>query len=278
RLEQAVALLQARRFDAVIADLGLPDARGLITVEQVRATAPDAALIVLSSFDDEKVNVQAVRMGAQDYLIKGRVDAELMRRSLQHAIERKRQEQRLSYLAHHDPLTQLMNRAAFCEKLEEATAHSRRTGRHCAVMFLDLDRFKQVNDVHGHEAGDAVLCEVARRIQASVREEDTVGRLGGDEFAILVEELDDPQVCLRVAARMLEITRVPVLLRDEIHTTVQLSIGIALCPDAATSGDALLRAADAAMYVAKAAGGGAHLHVPSPSNDEGERKTERKAV
>ncbi|HEX4354081.1 MAG TPA: diguanylate cyclase [Polyangiales bacterium] len=276
RLAQAVAMLQARRFDAVIADLGLPDARGLVTVEQVRATAPDAALIVLSGFDDEKVNVQAVRMGAQDYLIKGRVDTELMRRSLQHAIERKRQEQRLSYLAHHDPLTQLINRAAFCNKLEEATANTRRTGRPCAVMFLDLDHFKQVNDVHGHEAGDAVLCEIARRIQASVREEDTVGRLGGDEFAILVGEVDDPQICTRVAARMLEITRVPVLLRDDVHATVQLSVGIALCPDAATTGDALLRAADAAMYIAKAAGGGVHLHVPT--SEEADANSERKAV
>jgi diguanylate cyclase (GGDEF)-like protein len=275
RLEQAVSLLRARRFDAVIADLSLPDARGLLIVEQVRASAPDSALIVLSGLDEEKVNVQAVRLGAQDYLIKSRTDAELMRRSLQHAIERKRQEQRLSYLAHHDPLTQLMNRTAFCDKLEESTAHTRRTGRHCAVMFLDLDGFKQINDVHGHEAGDAVLCEVARRIQASVRDEDTVGRLGGDEFAILVEELDDPQVCARVAKRLLDITKVPVLLRDEVHASVRISVGIALCPASALTGEALLRAADAAMYVAKAAGGGYHIHA---SDDVDAKSSDRKAV
>jgi diguanylate cyclase (GGDEF)-like protein len=168
-----------------------------------------------------------------------------------------------------------MNRAAFCDKLEESTAHTRRTGRHCAVMFLDLDGFKQINDVHGHEAGDAVLCEVARRIQASVREEDTVGRLGGDEFAILVEELDDPQVCTRVAKRLLEITHVPVLLRDEVHASVRISVGIALCPASALTGDALLRAADAAMYVAKAAGGGYHVHA---SDDSEAKSSERKAV
>ena len=202
RLEQAASLLRTRSFDAVIADLGLPDARGLVTVEQLRAAAPDAALIVLSGFDDEKVNVQAVRMGAQDYLVKGRTDAELLRRCLQHAVERKRQERRLSFLAHHDPLTQLANRSAFCAKLDEAVAHSRRSGRRCAVMFLDLDGFKQVNDVFGHDAGDTVLCEIARRIQASVREEDKVGRLGGDEFAILVEEIEDPDVCRRVAERL----------------------------------------------------------------------------
>jgi two-component system cell cycle response regulator len=275
RLEPAIALLRSRRFDAVIADLGLPDARGLVAVEQVRAAAPESALIVLSGFDEEKVNVQAVRMGAQDYLIKGRTDADLLRRSLQHAIERKRQEQHLSYLAHHDPLTHLVNRAAFCDKLEEAAAHTHRTGRHCAVMFLDLDGFKQVNDTHGHDAGDAVLCEVARRIQASVREEDTAGRLGGDEFAILVEELDDPVVCMHVAKRLLEITRMPVLLRDELYATVQVSIGIALCPDAGVTGEALLRAADAAMYVAKATASGYHMHA---ADDVDRKPAERKAV
>jgi diguanylate cyclase (GGDEF)-like protein len=262
RLEQAIALLRTRSFDAVIADLGLPDARGLVTVEQLRAAAPDAALIVLSGFDEEKVNVQAVRMGAQDYLIKGRTDAELMRRCLQHAVERKRQERRLSYLAHHDPLTQLENRAAFSAKLDEAVAHSRRTGRACAVMFLDLDGFKQVNDAHGHEAGDTVLCEIARRIQASVREEDKVGRLGGDEFAILLAELDEPLVCRRVAERLVEIVSVPVLLRDDQTASVRVSVGIALCPDAAQSSEALLRAADAAMYVAKTSRSGFHLHTP----------------
>jgi two-component system cell cycle response regulator len=275
RLDQATMLLRTRRFDAVIADLSLPDASGLAIVEQVRAAAPESALIVLSGFDEEKVNVQAVRLGAQDYLVKGRTDAELMRRSLQHAIERKRQEQRLSYLAHHDPLTQLMNRAAFCDKLEESTARTRRTGRHCAVMFLDLDGFKQINDAHGHEAGDAVLCEVARRIQASVREEDTVGRLGGDEFAILVEQLDEPEVCTRVAKRLLEITKVPVLLRDDVHTTVRISVGIALCPESGPTGEALLRAADAAMYVAKAAGGGYHVHGTEAAAAQ---SSERKAV
>jgi diguanylate cyclase (GGDEF)-like protein len=272
RLEQALTVLRSRRFDAVITDLGLPDAAGMFSVEKLRAVAPDVALIVLSGFDEEEANVQAVRMGAQDYLVKGRTDIELMRRSLQHAVERKRQERRLSYMAHHDSLTQLVNRAAFCDKLEEAVAQSRRSGRHCAVMFLDLDDFKQVNDTHGHEAGDAVLCEIARRIQASVREEDTVARLGGDEFAVLVEELDEPQACGYVAQRMLQITGLPVLLRDDLHATVHVSVGIALCPDSALSPEGLLRAADSAMYVAKAAGGGYHVHSTK------EPDTKRKAV
>jgi diguanylate cyclase (GGDEF)-like protein len=273
RLEQALAALRGRRFDAVIADLGLPDAAGMLAVEKLRAVAPDAALIVLSGFDQEQANVQAVRLGAQDYLVKGRTDIELMRRSLQHAVERKRQERQLSYLAHHDSLTQLVNRSAFCDKLEEAVAHSRRNGRHCAVMFLDLDDFKQVNDTHGHEAGDVVLCEIARRIQASVREEDTVARLGGDEFAVLVEELDEPQACGYVAQRMLQITGLPVLLRDDVQTTVRVSVGIALCPDSALSPEGLLRAADSAMYVAKAAGTGYHVHsTAEPDSKPAARK------
>lgn len=261
-LAHAVSLLRNRQFDAVLLGGGLLGSEARSAIEQLHAAAPEAALLVLGPKEHESENVLAVRSGAQDYLIKGHTDAELMRRALQHGIERKHQERKLTYLAHHDPLTQLANRTAFNERLEQCIQVARQGGARCAVMFLDLDGFKQVNDTYGHEAGDTVLCETSRRIQASVREEDLVARLGGDEFGVLLAEVTDPAVAARVAQRILDITSLPVLIRDELATSLQASLGIALYPDSGQTPDALLRAADSAMYAAKAKGGGYLLCSP----------------
>lgn len=263
----AVSLMRNRQFDAVLLGGDLLGSEARTAIEQLHAAAPEAALLVLGHKEHESENVLAVRSGAQDYLIKGHTDAELLRRALQHGIERKHQERKLAYLAHHDPLTQLANRTAFAERLEACMNACRQGGARCAVMFLDLDGFKQVNDTHGHDAGDTVLCEIGRRIQASVREEDLVARLGGDEFGVLLAELDHVAIAARVAQRILDITNMPVLLRDEVEVCVQSSVGIALYPDSGDAPDILLRAADAAMYEAKAKGGGYLLHVTAPEVD-----------
>jgi diguanylate cyclase (GGDEF)-like protein len=256
-LERAITLLRGQSFDALIVDVAEADAAGLATFERLRAAAPQSALIV---FGESEAAISGALLETQEFLVKGQTDADALRRSLRQAIEHKRQEQRIAYLAHHDSLTQLTNRTTFCQKLEQSIASSVRAGRRCAVMFIDLDGFGQVNDMHGNEAGDTVLCEVARRIQASVREEDTVARLGGDEFAVLVEVLEDVQIGARVAQRILQIIGMPVLVRDDLEITLRASVGIAVCPESAQTADALLLAADAAMHAAKAAGGGHHLH------------------
>jgi len=267
----AVSLMRNRQFDAVLLGGDLQGNGARAAIEQLHAATPEAALLVLGHKDHESENVLAVRSGAQDYLIKGHTDAELMRRALQHGIERKHQERKLAYLAHHDPLTQLANRTAFSERLEACVQAGRAGGARSAVMFLDLDGFKQVNDTHGHEAGDTVLCEIARRIQASVREEDLVARLGGDEFGVLLAEVSDAAIAGRVAQRILDITRMPVLLRDELEVCVRTSVGIALYPDSGQTADALLRAADRAMYAAKAKGAGYLLHSGAPDADAKQR-------
>ena len=263
----AVSLMRNRQFDAVLLGGNLLGSEARTAIEQLHGAAPEAALLVLGHKEHESENVLAVRSGAQDYLIKGHTDAELMRRALQHGIERKHQERKLAYLAHHDPLTQLANRTAFGERLETCVNASRQGGSRCAVMFLDLDGFKQVNDSYGHEAGDTVLCEVGRRIQASVREEDLVARLGGDEFGVLLAELDHLAISGRVAQRILDIINMPVLLRDELEVSVRASVGVAVYPDSGTAPDVLLRAADAAMYAAKAKGGGYLLHSAESHGD-----------
>jgi diguanylate cyclase (GGDEF)-like protein len=151
-----------------------------------------------------------------------------------------------------DPLTQLASQAAFGERLEACVASSRRAKSRCAVMLINLVGFRNVNAQHGHEAGDTVLCEIGRRIQASVREEDAVARLSADEYAVLLTHVEEPSICGRVAKRILGITSLPVLLRDDLETQARARIGIATYPDAAQSSDALLRRAHDALCAAKA--------------------------
>ena len=168
--------------------------------------------------------------------------------------ERKRQESVITYQAHHDALTGLPNRTLFRDRVEQAVSISRRHDRQdAAVMFLDLDRFKMVNDTFGHDVGDLLLREVARRLRAAVRESDTVARLGGDEFTVLLPELAGPEGAAAVADKILEATREPChIAGHELFITT--SIGIALYPRDGTDVDSLMKRADEAMYQVKARG------------------------
>jgi diguanylate cyclase (GGDEF)-like protein/PAS domain S-box-containing protein len=167
--------------------------------------------------------------------------------------ERKLLQEELSRQAFNDSLTGLANRALFDDRMQHALAHAGRRGQRLAVLLLDLDGFKIINDSLGHQAGDQVLVMVAQRIEACCRMSDTVARLGGDEFAVLLEEDVDENSAKRVAARLLEILREPFLVKGR-EMTVGGSIGIALYEEAATSTEDLLRDADAAMYCAKSRG------------------------
>ncbi len=167
---------------------------------------------------------------------------------------------KISELAHLDPLTHLANRRLLLEHLQKAIASNIRHKIYGAVLILDLDEFKPINDVHGHDAGDAVLIEVSRRIQAITRSEDTVGRLGGDEFVVLLNQLDkDAQVAYnkaqQIAGKLVEQLSKPYkLLGKELQ--VGVSIGIRMLGFEAVGTDEALRVADKALYRAKQAGKG----------------------
>jgi diguanylate cyclase (GGDEF)-like protein/PAS domain S-box-containing protein len=167
--------------------------------------------------------------------------------------QRKKSEQRLEHLAHHDPLTDLPNRSLFRDRLTQAIKKCHRESQSLAVLFIDLDRFKEVNDKLGHVAGDQVLVEAARRISACVRNSDTVARLGGDEFAAVLQGMESPQVAARIAGDVVSALAAPFVLGP---TTVSLSasIGIAVSVGDGQDPDALTHAADQAMYEAKTKG------------------------
>ena len=172
------------------------------------------------------------------------------------------EQERLEAAAQTDPLTGVANRARFADRTELAAARSRRNGTRLAVLYLDLDRFKEINDTRGHAAGDALLREFAARLRGSLRATDTVARLGGDEFVVLLEDLDAPRDAEHVAAKILAATR------DSMHfdgTAIDVTVSIGLaCGDGNTDPARLLLLADEALYEAKAAGRNT-VRVAAPS-------------
>ncbi len=168
--------------------------------------------------------------------------------------ERKKAEQRVAFLAHHDALTGLANRAALTQKIDEAAARQRRRGEPFSVLLLDLDRFKQVNDTLGHPAGDILLTKVAARLKSLLRETDVLARLGGDEFAIVqAGETDQREAAKALADRVIEVLGKPFDI-DGGDISIGTSIGIALAPEHDTGSDSLLKMADLALYRAKSTG------------------------
>jgi diguanylate cyclase (GGDEF)-like protein/PAS domain S-box-containing protein len=159
-------------------------------------------------------------------------------------------ELKLSHLAQHDGLTELPNRTLLTDRLNHAIALARRHKRQLAVLFIDLDRFKQINDSLGHAVGDKVLRAVAKRLMAVVRGSDTVGRLGGDEFVVVLSEVDNAQNAARHAERIhAALTESIAIAEHDLQITI--SIGLSIFPDDGQDADALIACADAAMYHAK---------------------------
>ena len=168
--------------------------------------------------------------------------------------ERRRAQERIDFLAHHDPLTELPNRLLFKDRFERAMMHDHRLGTRSALLFIDLDSFKPINDRYGHHVGDRVLREVALRLNTCVRGTDTVSRQGGDEFLVALTDMHDGDAAIQVANKVLSVLGEPFVV-DAHEMTVGASLGIVVSPDDGLDFEELLRKADTAMYAAKHAGG-----------------------
>ncbi|PCC98858.1 GGDEF domain-containing protein [Halopseudomonas pelagia] len=170
------------------------------------------------------------------------------------AVQRMQMQSRLQFLSHYDHLTELPNRTLLFDRMEQALARARRDNGKVSLLYLDLDKFKQVNDTYGHGIGDQLLRAVADRLRQCVREVDTVSRVGGDEFVILLENISQPEHALLVAEKIREQLNMPFHLAEHSLTIIP-SIGIALYPEHADEQNELLNLADRAMYYAKQSGG-----------------------
>jgi len=253
----AEKFLAENAVDIILLDLGLPDARGLEAIRRTRAAAPGIALVVLTGLDDESVAMQALQHGAQDYLIKGQIETRALLRALRYAIERKAMEnaalamaQHMAHSAEHDFLTGLPNRMLLNDRIGQAIALARRHVKKAAVLFLDLDGFKHINDSLGHPVGDKLLQSIAKRLVDCIRGSDSVSRQGGDEFVVLLLDLEHAENAAVTARRMLEAVAKPHYIdHHDLHITA--SIGVSVYPDDALDAEALIKNADTAMYQAK---------------------------
>ncbi|SDE38825.1 diguanylate cyclase domain-containing protein [Rhodospira trueperi] len=374
-LSEALDLLSRDSYDVILLDLSLPDSSGLKTLDSVHRARADIAIVVLTGMDATDVAIGAVQRGAQDYLVKGHGDGQLVKRSILYAVERHRANQRLllaeaafrnidtglmvtdaagkvvrvnaafcratgydsadvvggqpnilksgvhdpafyeelwrelretgawegeiwnrrkdgkvypewlrinvvrdegggiaGYVAIFsditfrrraeqellrqattDPLTGLANRQLFARLLTSTIEQATRYHRSAALLFIDLDGFKQVNDTAGHAVGDAVLREIATRLRGAVRISDEVARLGGDEFVVILPEVRDREVASSVAEKLLQEVSRP-FTPDLDAASLTASIGVAMVPDDGVTYESLLRAADTAMYRAKRTG------------------------
>jgi diguanylate cyclase (GGDEF)-like protein len=185
-------------------------------------------------------------------------------RTISDVSERKRKELQIAHMARHDALTNLANRTLLNERVDQALARLRRQQEGFALFYLDLDRFKAVNDIHGHPAGDGLLQRVADRLSACVRETDTLARLGGDEFAILQHAIDCDEDVEALAQRVLGAVGTPYYF-DGCQAEIGISIGIAVAPRDGTNPEDLFKAADAALYRAKSNGGNAYDFFGRPA-------------
>jgi diguanylate cyclase (GGDEF)-like protein len=252
RLSDATHELLDHEVSCVLLALSPRDDR-IAALEQIRTAAPDVPILVVSDHADEDEALQVIKAGAQDYLVCTELSPALLRRSLRYAIERKRLEAQLAHRALHDPLTGLPNRALFLDRLGVALDRSRRNDASIAVLFLDVDNFKEVNDSLGHAAGDRLLSGLADRLQSMLRPMDTVARFGGDEFTFLFEDLTNEREVVLIAERIRRALSLPMHL-EEGDPTVTVSIGITVVADPTVAPESVIREADTAMYRAKELG------------------------
>jgi diguanylate cyclase (GGDEF)-like protein len=251
-LADGLVRLAAEDYDAALIDLSLPDSMGLDTFHRARAGAEAIPIIVLTGLDDDTVASAAVNAGAQDFISKNRLEPDGLARAIRYAIERHRMLQQVRQMAVLDELTSLNNRRGFVLVCQHLWQVANRNGKRLALLFLDLDGLKQINDGHGHAQGDRALVDMADILRHTFRKADVLGRLGGDEFVVLLAEGSSEG-----AARALERLRASVDgFNQQAARPYRLSTSVGVSwyePDAPASVEAVIEQADRAMYADKLA-------------------------
>lgn len=260
-LQSALKILREKTFQLILLDLGLPDSQGLKTFEKIAEAHPGIACVILSGTDDEALSLEAVKKGAQDYVVKGEVRTGMLARILSYALERNYQKQRIEELNGYleklsllDPLTQLLNRRGLQRTLSRELEISGREGVNLSVILLDLDNFKPINDTFGHAVGDIVLQELSKVLKRTVRTADYVSRVGGDEFIILLPNTRLAEGIHFSERIRLAISQTPFVVAGGETVKVTASLGVMSVNRRMVSVDSLLEETHAALAKSKQSG------------------------
>jgi two-component system cell cycle response regulator len=251
----AIERLSSGLFDICLLDYLVKDGSTKDVLSRIDLGLIETPIIVISAFDDRDYMLEALRYGADDYVVKGRFTDSDLNRAIQYAIYRKYKELRLRQRALYDPLTGLANRHLFFDRLDEVHRFSARHEEKYAVMVVDLDRLKHVNDTMGHEAGDRFIRAAANGLVCSMRTSDTVARAGGDEFVAILKNIRDKQSLVRLCNVVRDAIAAKAAAEEDLPGPLTCSIGIAVNPDDTETPAEMLRLADAAMYGVKRQGG-----------------------
>ncbi|MDA7742462.1 EAL domain-containing protein [Francisellaceae bacterium] len=259
---QALAMLEEDMPDCIILDYAMPEMNGMEFITQLKAHPPLASIpvLMLTGQGDEKLAAEAIKSGALDYLVKSQVTVDNFHQSIVNTIEKggllvqvDDQRKELEQLAKKDFLTGLRNRYSFESILNQELEKAETLKQKFAVLFLDVDDFKKINDEQGHDAGDLLLKKIAIILDSSVRGSDVLARFGGDEFAVLLRDIDHEDSAGAISSKIIDRVQRGVQIHDS-HINVTVSIGISCFPEGGTTTQDLLKNADIAMYRAKGYG------------------------
>lgn len=241
-------------YAACLLDYQLGERDGLQLIREAVARGCRTPIVFLTAETAERVDIAAMNAGALDYLVKGEITPRMIERSLRYALKLGETLEALRRLATRDQLTGMLNRREFDRIMDEERDRALRFGHPLALIMVDIDRFKSINDTYGHPVGDTVLREVARRLQAQVRSVDRVARLGGEEFGLILMQTD-LAATMEVATRICTtIAREPVMVSETQTLDVTVSAGVAVLPQHAHTVAELVATADKALYAAKTGG------------------------
>lgn len=252
----AVERLRSGAFDVCLLDYLILDGNAREILEEATPSLLDTAIIVVSAFEDKEFVLEALRSGADDYVIKGRFTAPELERAIQFSVYRKYKEVALRRRALYDPLTGLANRDLLFDRLEEMRKYALRHQARFGVAVIDIDNLKKINDAFGHEAGDMLIQSVGQSLTGALRDSDIVARIGGDEMVAVMKDVGGTDHLGKVCANIDQaIRRERLFFRGEVVAPT-CSIGAAMYPDSGTDLQDLVRTADQAMYQVKRNGGG----------------------
>ncbi len=262
--ESMKTALEKNSYDLIISDFYLPGFDALTALAIMRRGGFDFPFIILSEKSDEERAVSMMRAGAHDYILKNNLTRLIptIEREIREAKKRKEHlqaQEMVKYLAYYDPLTALPNRVLLLERLDAAIRVAKNKNQTIALLLVDLDHFKDINDTLGHHRGDLVLQQVGKRLQSVVRDSDTVSRLGGDEFAVILP-LAEPEHTTLVVQKILRAIEETITI-EGIPLALEGSIGVAVYPEHGNDPNILLQRADVAMYSAKRAGMGFSVYT-----------------